>query len=222
MDRITIREEQVKVLLDTPFVRVYDLQYAEGRHYYDASRRKMEDLCAIKTDEEFKALKPDGVNCIVIVREKGKEAKLLFTREYRFPTGRFILNPPAGMVDKEDYETKEPMLSAAKREIKEETGLTVKDTDRIFIAAPLLFSTPGLTDECNCIVCAVVDVEDLSELTNAGAEDTEVFDGFALIGMEEAKKLIRTGCDEHGIPVTATLWAMLMYFIGGLWMEELQ
>ena len=36
-----IREENVKTLLDAKFIRVFDLQYAEGKHYFDATRRPL-------------------------------------------------------------------------------------------------------------------------------------------------------------------------------------
>ena len=37
-------QENVKPLFDSPFIRVADLQYAPGKHYYNASRRKIEDM----------------------------------------------------------------------------------------------------------------------------------------------------------------------------------
>ena len=46
-----ITKDCVKTLLDGKFIKVYDLQYAEGKHYYDASRREAKDLAAVKTEE---------------------------------------------------------------------------------------------------------------------------------------------------------------------------
>ena len=42
MDRKTpvIRLEDVDILLDTRYIKVADLRYAPGKHYYDVSRRR--------------------------------------------------------------------------------------------------------------------------------------------------------------------------------------
>ena len=38
---------------------MFDLQYGEGRHYYNATRRDEKDLVAAKSTEEFKKMLPD-------------------------------------------------------------------------------------------------------------------------------------------------------------------
>ena len=47
--------------------QVFDLQYREDRHYYNATRRDEEDLVAAKSTEEFKKMLPDAVSCVVTV-----------------------------------------------------------------------------------------------------------------------------------------------------------
>ena len=42
--RPTIKKQNIKTLLETKFIKVFDLQYAEGRHYYNATRRSADDL----------------------------------------------------------------------------------------------------------------------------------------------------------------------------------
>ena len=54
MQGYDITKEQVETILDKKFIRVFDLQYKEGGHYFDATRRSIDDLAAIKTDEQFK------------------------------------------------------------------------------------------------------------------------------------------------------------------------
>ena len=76
-----IRKENVKTLFDSKFIHVFDLQYEEGKHYYDASRRPLDKLMAIKSDEEAKTALPDAVTCFVILKIKGEEPKLLLARE---------------------------------------------------------------------------------------------------------------------------------------------
>ena len=72
-----ITTDKVETILDKKFIRVFDLQYAEGRHYFDATRRSLDNIVATKTEEEFKKMLPDAVSCIVIIEQKGKEPQLL-------------------------------------------------------------------------------------------------------------------------------------------------
>lgn len=212
-----IKKEHVKTLLDAKFLRVFDLQYAPEKHYYNASRRKLEDLVAVKSDEEFRQMLPDAVTCVVILMLPGEEPQLLLTNEYRYPTGQYLLSPPAGLLDAEDIGSETPLLSTALREIKEETGITVKDSDSVFVINPLLFSSPGMTDESNALVCAVIDLEDISSLSQTGAVGGELFDGFTLLTKEDATKILKQGRDENGVFYSIFAWAAMIYFVSDMW-----
>lgn len=216
-----ISKEKVVSLFDAKFIKVFDLQYEKGKHYYDATRRTAEEIMAVKTDDEFRTALPDAVTCVVILKEDGQEPKLLLTKEYRYPAGRFLLNPPAGLLDAEDKELDDPIMYAAKREIKEETGIELKETDALSVINPLLFSSPGMTDECNAFICAVVNLTDLSSLSQEGAVGSEYFDGFCLLSKEEAAQVLKTGRDADGFFYSLSTWVALMYFVSGLWEESL-
>lgn len=256
MEKPIIRKENIETLMESRFIKVFDLQYAPGKHYYDASRRPLDNLVAHKSDEEFKTMLPDAVSCFVILKIANDAPKLLTSYEYRYPAGQFLLSPPAGLIDPEDAQlafasvqkssegfdsetlesgssqtasdqsrrnknTQRPqdaaILSAAAREIHEETGLVVKETDRIFVVNPLLFSSPGMTDESNALACAVISVEDTSALSQTGAVGSELFAGFKLLSMEEAREILKQGCDEHGNYFSVYTWCALMYFVSRMW-----
>ena len=279
MEKPIIRKENIENLMESRFIKVFDLQYAPGKHYYDASRRPLDNLVAHKSDEEFKSMLPDAVSCFVILKIANDAPKLLTSYEYRYPAGQFLLSPPAGLIDPEDAQlvtaagqlllsppaglidpedaqpasvpaqetsagsdsdnadaessqsasdanctsksTQRPqdaaILSAAAREIHEETGLVVKETDRIFVVNPLLFSSPGMTDESNALACAVISVEDTSALSQTGAVGSELFAGFKLLSKEEACEILKRGCDEHGNYFSVYTWCALMYFVSGMW-----
>jgi ADP-ribose pyrophosphatase len=214
-----IKKEQVETLIDKKFVRLYDLQYEEGKHYYDASRRAADDLVAVKSEEEFLVMLPDAVSCIVILELPGQQPCLLLSQEYRYPAGRFLLSVPAGLIDPEDVQAakesgdnESAILAAAAREIHEETGLVIRESDRLSVVNPFLFSTPGMTDESNALVCAVVKRENMDELSQDGAVGSELFDGFTLVTPEHARKLLQNGRDDNGHFYSIFTWAALMHF----------
>ncbi len=212
-----IRKEKIETVADNPFVKVFDLRYNEGRHYYDATRRSLDELVAIKSDAEYKKMLPDAVSCVVILNVKGVGKRLLLSYEYRYPAGRFLLGVPAGLMDPADKEKEDPILETAKREIHEETGLVVKEGDRVEIVNPLLFSSPGLTDESNAIVSVHMDVDTLEGLSQEGAEQTECFHGFQLLSKEEARAILLSGRDKYQNFYSVYTWIALVYFISDIW-----
>lgn len=212
-----IKKEQVKPLFESKFIKVYDLQYEEGKHYFDATRRSAENLMAVKSDEEFQQALPDAVTCVVILNFNEEDPLLLLDYEFRYPAGQFLLSPPAGLLDPEDIAATQPLLSAARREIQEETGLRLTESDRLFLINPLLFSTPGMTDESNALVCAVVSQQDTTALSQQGAVGSECFDGFELLNKADAIALLNKGRDRHGRFYSVFTWAALMYFVSDLW-----
>jgi len=97
-NRPIIKKEQVETVYDSRFIKVFDLQYEPGKHYFDATRRSIENLAAVKNDEEFKQMLPDAVSCVVILNVKDQEPRLCLSREYRYPAGQFLLSVPAGLL----------------------------------------------------------------------------------------------------------------------------
>lgn len=214
----TITKECVEEILDKKFLRVFDLKHREGKHYYDATRRPADKLVAPMSEEEFRAMLPDAVSCIVVLELPDREPQLLLSYEFRYPAGRFLLGVPAGLVDPEDAAKKEPLLETAKREIFEETGLVVDEKrDEIYEINHLLFSTPGMTDESNGLVFVRIRCENLDSLTQVGAEGQECFDGFELVDIDKAKELLKAGVDDRGHFYSIYTWAALMYFLSGVW-----
>ena len=158
--------ENVQTLYDARFLRLYDLQYKEGAHYYDVSRRRKEDLIALDTDDEFKVMLPDAVTIGVVVRVRGGDPKLFLNYEYRYPVGQYLLSPIAGLIDSKDKDTKDPLITAAIREI-----------------------------------------------SHKGAEGSELFGGYELVSVEEAKKLFSTGRDKYGNFFSLATYMVLGCFI---------
>lgn len=131
----------IKKLTDKPYLNFYEMEAIRRDGgvfpYYLASRAKdVKDLKAVSRENH-----PDGVIVCGVCGEEND--KLVLIRQYRYPLGDYVYEFPAGLV-----EPGEDLLTAARRELFEETGLafTPAATARPF------FTTIGLTDES----CATV------------------------------------------------------------------
>ena len=214
-EQLTLTKDRVHSVYESRFIKVFGMEYVAGKQYMNATRRDMDDLVALKSDEEFKEMLPDAVSCVVILN--GAEPKLLLTYEFRYPAGQYLLSVPAGLIDKSDEAEAEPVISTAKRELKEETNIDLSEEDTIEIINPLLFSTPGMTDESNALVCVVISDAQRLQLSQDGAEGTECFDGFVTLTRDDAERILRQGKDDKGIFYSVYTWAALMYFVSGMW-----
>ena len=75
--------------------------------------------------------------------------RVLFVRQFRVPTGRYSIELPAGLLDKENESVEE----AAMRELYEETGYSAK----ILKVLPAAYSSPGMSAETITLVFAEID-----------------------------------------------------------------
>ena len=208
-----IDKNNIETLYENRFLKCYDLRYAEGKHYYESSRRKKDELVVRKNDPEFKNMLPDAVTIAVVLHLPGNDTRLLMSYEYRYPIGQFLLSPVAGLLDPEDRNCEEPLISASVREIKEETGLTVKPDDKVYVLNPCAFSTPGMTDESNAFLCAEITLDDTDILNHKGAVGTELFDGFELLDRARAEKIYHDGRDKKGNFYSLAAWMVLGIFL---------
>ena len=147
--------DSIRPLAESRFLTLYELDAVrrDGGHfaYYMASRTADANKLKAVTHEN----KPDGV--IVYATY---EDKVVLVRQYRYPVGGYVYEFPAGLV-----EPGEDVSSAAKREIFEETGLTLTVKGSL----PPYFTTVGMTDES----CATVIGTCEGVPTAAHQEDTE-------------------------------------------------
>ena len=201
----------VETLLDTPFIRVFDLQYAPGRHYYDATRRTREQLVAGLEEKAYRSMIPDAVSICAVWHEEGREDRMLLNREYRYPLGQFVTSVPAGLMDPEDrgLAREDAIRTAAVRELREETGIETGVRDRFQVLNPCLFSSPGMTDESNAMVRIDLYGHQESELTQRNAVGSEKFEGFRMVTREEALGVMR---EE---PISVYTWIGLSAFVYG-------
>lgn len=116
------------------YARTYRHQKREGRWVF-VSRR---------ADPSVPATGLDAVVIVPLLLQPGEPPRLVVTREYRVALGDYEYGFPAGLV-----EPGEAIEEAARRELKEETGLDLTAVTRI---SPPTYSSSGLTDEAVVLV----------------------------------------------------------------------
>ena len=123
----SVRAKDVKVIssklvYDGPVFQVYTDHVHEGDY---TGRRDV--------------IRHSGSIVVLALEEvRGRGPRILLVRQYRHPARRHLWELPAGRVDRG-----EKMLSAAKRELLEETGIRAKKWKHAF----RFFASPGFLDE---------------------------------------------------------------------------
>ena len=117
----------------------------------------------------------------VAVAALDADGKLVLVDQYRHPVGRRLLELPAGLLDLPD----EDPLTAAKRELAEETGLSAR-TWAVLVDVAL---SPGFTDEALRVFLA----EDLDETDRPDPEHEEADIEIVRLSLEEATRAALAG-----------------------------
>ena len=149
--------------------------------------------------------RPNNRKAVIIVAEVEGEFqwvggykqdnKLVVIKEFRIPICDYEWGFPAGLIDGD-----EPVEDAVKRELKEETGLDVKE---ISLISPFIFSTAGITNES----VAIAYVKATGELSNKNLESSEDIETF-LMNQQDVKKLLEDKDKNFG----AKAWIVLNTF----------
>ena len=156
------------------FINRYDITYLtpSGREkVYEMISRDPE----IKVKEDLWRRPLDAV--ALIVTDKSGE-RLLLNREFRMGVAEYVYNFPAGLV-----EPGEDIVSAARRELFEETGLTLTEVTDIL---PPSYSAPAFGNEKNAHVVGVA--EGVLRGSDREVEDIKA----AWFSRAELRELLRT------------------------------
>lgn len=179
------------------FLNMFELEvtHKSGKdsRYFVASRaEKIEDL-KISTKKNT----PDGVIIFSIVKDDDGKEKVVLIRQYRYPIDGYIYEFPAGLVDQgEDFET------AAIRELREETGLTLEPIPVAEEYEKPYFTTIGMTDES----CATVYGYASGEMTRKYQEDSEEIE-VILADKAEIRRILK----EENVAIMCAY--MLMHYL---------
>ena len=179
---------------NTRFLNFYEFEaiHRDGRvsPYYVSSRAK--EIGALKAVTGHND--PDGVILYGIYGEH--KDKVVLIRQYRYPLGGYVYEFPAGLV-----EPGEDMLSAAIREMYEETGLQFAPVEAGSYSRPF-FTTVGMTDEsCGTVFgyCSGIPTNTHQE----SSEDIQV----VIADRAECRRILK----EENVAIMCAY--MLMHFI---------
>ena len=144
---------------------------------------------------ELEMIRHSGASAVLplIGRRDDPDPEILLIRQYRYASGGYMLEVPAGRPDApgEDWEV------CARRELEEETGMIAGTMTRL----TGIFTTPGFTDEFIHLFLA----EDLREGTTA--YDHDEFIELARMPISRALAAIHRGEIADGKTVCAILFA---------------
>lgn len=172
------------------FLTKYHIQYlTRGQNiktYEMVSRNP-----ALHTEEELHNGKTDSV--VMIVTDRTGE-RLLLTREFRLALGRTVYGFPAGLID-----PGESCEQSARRELWEETGLTLTSITRIL---PDSFNCVGITNEKSAVILGTAE----GELVPSTADDEEI--ACRWYTREEVRELVETEAFSARVQMFCYFWSM--------------
>jgi ADP-ribose pyrophosphatase len=177
-------------LAQTKWLNLFEVRFVDktgGERSWQLVSRATEPRCVTGQFEPADA--------VVIVPYHTVYKRLIITREYRVPLGDYEYGFPAGLIEKG-----ESVEQAARRELKEETGLSA---GRIAKVSPPVYTTSGISDESVVMVYVECIGEATSEYTT-GSENIEVI----LATPEEATSL----CGRQDLKFDAKAWLVISTF----------
>lgn len=172
------------------FLVKYDIAYETREHHlknYEMVSRSHD----LKTQEQ---LYNSGADSVVMIMTDPSGERLLLTREFRMALGRTVYGFPAGLVD-----PGETCEESARRELWEETGLTLKTIDKVL---PDSFNCVGITNEKSCVILGTAEGE-FAESTS-DVEEIEC----RWYTREEVRQLIETEAFSARVQMFCYFWSM--------------
>lgn len=143
----SLKFKNIKKLNEGRFITRYDITYET----IDGHEKIYEIISRDKKLDNFESLHDRLTDAVVIIMHNRDNTKILINKEYRLAVGDWVYNFPAGLID-----PGEDAVMAAKRELKEETGLEIVEiTDTIGES----YSAVGFSNEMNVCVVGVAEGE---------------------------------------------------------------
>lgn len=145
------------------------------------------------TTGELEMIRHSGASAVLPLLSSGPDPEILLIRQYRYATGGYIYEVPAGRPDTpgEDWEV------CAARELEEETGLRAGRITHL----TTIYTTPGFTDERIHLYLA-------TDLTpGRSAHDVDEFIELLRLPLSAALEMVRTGEVQDAKTICTLLFA---------------
>jgi ADP-ribose pyrophosphatase len=141
-----------------------------------------------------------GSVVILALNESKPEPSVLLIRQYRYTANQELWELPAGRIDEG-----EDALTAAKRELAEETGYSASE----WKLALFYYASPGFLDETMSLFAA----RDLHKGKAAPEEDE--FISCKMVPLSKAVQWVMSGKVHDGKAIAGVLWAAQKFHICG-------
>lgn len=156
------------------FITRYDITYETE----DKKEKRYEMISRDGDIQTFEQLHDRQADAVVLIMHNEENDKILLNREFRLAVGEWVYNFPAGLID-----SGETVYEAAKRELWEETGLTLDSVGDILSES---YSAVGFSNEKN--VCLVGTASGTFQKSTSTVE--EIVPGW--YSKEEVRELMKT------------------------------
>lgn len=166
--------QSIKKVNEGKFITRYDLTYKT----VEGNEKVYEIISRDRNMDSFDKVKNHPVDAVVLIMHDAAGEKILLNKEYRMAVGSFVYNFPAGLIDPGE----EP-LESAKRELWEETGLSLVRVDDMIRES---YSAVGFANEKNICVVGVAE----GEFAPSTCDVEEIEAGW--FTKEEVRKLLKT------------------------------
>ena len=156
------------------FITRYDLTYETAK----GNIKKYEMLSRNSDCKTFDDIRSDKSEAVILIIHDKDNTKILLNREFRMAVGDVAINFPAGLIDPgEDVET------AAKRELWEETGLTLTSVKAKW---PSSYSAVGIMNERSEVIIGTAE----GEFAPSTSDEEEI--SAAWYTKDEIKEMLKT------------------------------
>lgn len=183
-------------LTETKFLSLYDAEYENRKgaekHWIIASRKNFDTL-----KEQFFNKKEEKIDAVIINAIHKTTNSLVLIKQFRIPLNDYVYELPAGLLDAD-----EGIEEAVRRELMEETGLSLVEIDNNK-TNPKVYISAGMTDESVAMVYCSCE----GSISNSFLEDDEDIEAI-LVSKENAKELLK-----QNIKMDIKVWLALQNFI---------
>ncbi|MBR2784231.1 MAG: NUDIX hydrolase [Firmicutes bacterium] len=171
------------------FVTRYDLRYQTA-----AGREKVYEMISRQPDiDGQRGLWDHPADAVIMILTDAAGERLLLLKEFRMAAGEPVYNFPAGLI-----EPGESVEEAARRELAEETGLTLTSVRQIL---PASYNAVGFSNEKNACLLGTA----AGEFRASSSDEEEISCGW--YGKEELRRLLASAAFESRTQLYGSLWA---------------